>query len=449
MVACPEKGFFMANLEPLTITAIMFFSMLVLMSMGAPLAWALMISGMGSAYVMFGPGGLDLLLASAFGAMDNFLLVSLPLFIFMGLVLERSGITDNLFEMIHKLMGGLPGGLGVGTVLICALIAAMAGVSGAATVSLGIIALPAMLKRGYHKRLVTGTIMAGGALGFLIPPSVLMIVYAFLARESVGKLFAAGLMPGIMLAVIYMIYILVRCRIDPSLGPPAPVEERFTLKEKLASLRHLIAPGLLVFTVLGCIIGGITSPSEASAVGAGGALLIAGLRGNVNWPLLRYVMLNTTKITGMLLWITIAAVFFSKIYMGLGAGMILSEMIEDYSLSPYTVIIFMLMSFFILGMFLDDFAILFITIPLYVPIVNELGFDTTWFAVLFILSMQSAYLTPPFGYNLFYMRSVAPKEITINDIYRSALPFVALQILGLALIVAFPAIALWLPETLF
>lgn len=449
MVACPEKGFFMANLEPLTITAIMFFSMLVLMSMGAPLAWALMISGMGSAYVMFGPGGLDLLLASAFGAMDNFLLVSLPLFIFMGLVLERSGITDNLFEMIHKLMGGLPGGLGVGTVLICALIAAMAGVSGAATVSLGIIALPAMLKRGYHKRLVTGTIMAGGALGFLIPPSVLMIVYAFLARESVGKLFAAGLMPGMMLAVIYMIYILVRCRIDPSLGPPAPVEERFTLKEKLASLRHLIAPGLLVFTVLGCIIGGITSPSEASAVGAGGALLIAGLRGNVNWPLLRYVMLNTTKITGMLLWITIAAVFFSKIYMGLGAGMILSEMIEDYNLSPYTVIIFMLMSFFILGMFLDDFAILFITIPLYVPIVNELGFDTTWFAVLFILSMQSAYLTPPFGYNLFYMRSVAPKEITINDIYRSALPFVALQILGLALIVAFPAIALWLPETLF
>ncbi|HSH48424.1 MAG TPA: TRAP transporter large permease subunit [Halomonas sp.] len=439
----------MAEFEPLTITAIMFFSMLVLMAMGAPLAWALMISGMGSAYVMFGTGGLDLLLASAYSAMDNFLLVALPMFIFMGLVLERSGITDDLFEMIHKLMGSLPGGLGVGTVLICALIAAMAGVSGAATVSLGIIALPAMLKRGYHKRLVTGTIMAGGALGFLIPPSVLMIVYAFLARESVGKLFAAGLMPGLMLAAIYMVYILIRCRLNPSLGPPAPKEERFTLKEKLASLRHLIAPGILVFTVLGCIIGGITSPSEASAVGAGGALLIAGLRGKVNWGLLRYVMLSTTRITGMLLWIAIAAVFFSKIYMGLGAGMILSEMIEDYSLAPYTVIIFMLMSFFVLGMFLDDFAILFITIPLYVPIVNELGFDTTWFAVLFILSMQSAYLTPPFGYNLFYMRSVAPKEITITDIYRSALPFVALQVLGLALIVAFPSIALWLPETLF
>src|SRR5690554_2813399 len=364
----------MAELEPLTITAIMFFSMLVLMAMGAPLALALMISGMGSAYLMFGPGGLDLLLASAYSAMDNFLLVSLPLFIFMGLVLERSGITDDLFEMIHKLMGSLPGGLGVGTVLICALIAAMAGVSGAATVSLGIIALPAMLKRGYHKRLVTGTIMAGGALGFLIPPSVLMIVYAFLARESVGKL---------------------------------------------------------------------------SAVGAAGALVLTALRGRLDWKLLRYVMLSTTKITGMLIWIAIAAVFFSRIYMGLGAGMVISDLIYDFSLSPYTVILFMLLSFFLLGMFLDDFAILFITVPLYVPIVRELGFDTTWFAVLFILSMQSAYLTPPFGYNLFYMRSVAPKSITIVDIYRSALPFVGLQILGLALIVAFPSIALWLPNLLF
>ncbi|WP_242509443.1 TRAP transporter large permease subunit, partial [Rhodovulum imhoffii] len=249
------KGMDMADLDPMTITAIMFASMLGLMAIGAPLAWALMISGMGSAYMMFGTGGLDLLLASAYGAMDNFLLVSLPLFIFMGLVLERSGITDDLFEMIHKLMGGLPGGLGVGTVLICAMIAAMAGVSGAATVSLGIIALPAMLKRGYDKRLVTGTIMAGGALGFLIPPSVLMIIYAFLSRDSVGKLFAAGLMPGLMLAGIYIAYVLIRCRLDPSLGPPAPVGERYSGLEKLKSLRHLIAPALLVGAVLGGIIG--------------------------------------------------------------------------------------------------------------------------------------------------------------------------------------------------
>lgn len=193
----------------------------------------------------------------------------------------------------------------------------------------------------------------------------------------------------------------------------------------------------------------MTSPSEASAVGAAGALVLTALRGRLDWKLLRYVMLSTTKITGMLIWIAIAAVFFSRIYMGLGAGMVISDLIYDFSLSPYTVILFMLLSFFLLGMFLDDFAILFITVPLYVPIVRELGFDTTWFAVLFILSMQSAYLTPPFGYNLFYMRSVAPKSITIVDIYRSALPFVGLQILGLALIVAFPSIALWLPNLLF
>ncbi len=437
----------MENLDPLAITGIMFASMLLLMALGAPLAWALTICGIGSAYAIFGDGGLDLLISSTFSAMDNFLLVALPMFIFMGLVLQRSGITDDLFEMIHKLMGRLPGGLGIGTVIICALIAAMAGVSGAATVSLGIIALPAMLNRGYDKRLVTGTIMAGGALGFLIPPSVLMIIYAFLSRDSVGKLFAAGLMPGLMLATIYIIYILIRCRINPSLGPPA--EEQFTTTEKLKSLRFLIAPGLLIFTVLGCIIGGITSPSEASAIGAFGALLIAAVQRRLSWDTLRYVMLSTTKLMGMLMWITIAAVFFSKIYVGVGAGMVVGELIEDYDLSPNIVIITMLVTYFILGMFLDDFAIVFITVPLFVPIVRDLGFDTTWFAVLFILSMQSAYLTPPFGYNLFYMRSVAPRDVTIGDIYMSALPFVGLQILGLALVFLFPQIALWLPGLLF
>lgn len=437
----------MAELDPLTITAIMFLSMLGLMALGAPLAWALTICGLLSAHAIFGNGGLDLLVSSTFSAMDNFLLVALPMFIFMGLVLQRSGITDDLFEMIHKLMGRLPGGLGIGTVIICALIAAMAGVSGAATVSLGIIALPAMLKRGYDARLVTGTIMAGGALGFLIPPSVLVIIYAFLSRDSVGKLFAAGLMPGLMLACIYILSILVRCRLNPQLGPPA--KEQFTAVEKVKSLRFLIAPGILIFTVLGCIIGGVTSPSEASAIGAFGSLLIAAIQRRLSWDTLRYVMMTTTKLMGMLMWITIAAVFFSKIYVGVGAGVVVGELIEDFDVAPIMVIIAMLATYFILGMFLDDFAIVFITVPLFVPIVRELGYDTTWFAVLFILSMQSAYLTPPFGYNLFYMRSVAPSSITIGDIYWAAIPFVVLQIIGLALVLSFPQIALWLPGLLF
>jgi len=439
----------MADLDPLVVTGIMFSSMLALLLMGAPLAWALLISGVGSAYFLWGPSGLGLLVTSTFGVMDNFLLVALPLFIFMGLMLQRSGITDDLFEMMHKLMGNVPGGLGIGTVIICALIAAMAGVSGAATVSLGVIALPAMLKRGYDKKLVTGTIMAGGALGFLIPPSVLMIVYAFLARESVGKLFAAGLVPGLMLAGIYIVYVLIRCRLNPQLGPPAPVEERPNGIEKLKALKALVMPGLIIVAVLGCIVLGITTPSEASAIGAFGAIVATALHRRLTLTLFKEVIFSTAKLMGMLMWITMVAVFFSKIYIGLGAGYIVQELIEDTNLSPILVIIAMLVCYFVMGMFLDDFAIIFITVPLFVPIVQSLGYDPTWFAVLFILSMQTAYLTPPFGYNLFYMRSVAPPSITISDLYKAALPFVALQILGLGLVVAFPEIALWLPKQIF
>src|SRR5690625_611516 len=346
-------------------------------------------------------------------------------------------------------VGGTPVGLGVGTVLICAIIAAMAGVSGAATVSLGIIALPAMLKRGYDKRLITGTIMAGGALGFLMPPSVVMIVYAFLSKDSVGRLFAAGVVPGLMLAAIYMVYILIRCRINPNLGPTGAEDRDYTLTEKIVALRYLIAPGVLVAAVLGCIIGGVTSPSEAAAIGAGGALIIAGLRRKINREFLSYVVMTTGRFTGMLMWIALAAVLFSKVYSGLGAGQAITDLIADTNFSPFGVIIIMLVSYFIMGMFLDDFAISFITLPIYVPIVHGLGFDTVWFAILFVLSMQSAYLTPPFGYNLFYMRSVAPKNISTLDIYLSTIPFIVLQVIGLILVLIFPQIALWLPNKIF
>ena len=435
--------------DPLIVTLGMFGSMLFLLILGTPLAWSLLSVGVVFAYFLWGAGGLELLAISSFASMDNFLLVALPMFIFMGLMLQRSGITDNLFDMINKLMGQVPGGLGMGTVIICALIAAMAGVSGAATVSLGIIALPSMLKRGYDKKLVTGTIMAGGALGFLIPPSVLMILYAFLSKESVGKLFAAGLMPGLMLAGIYILYIYIRCKINPSLAPALPEGEQVDWKGKVVSLKALILPGILIGTVLTFIITGVTTPSEASAVGAAGSIICAAIYRTLNWDVLKSVLMDTTKLMGMLIWITLAAVFFSRVYMGLGADMVLEEFIEDMDLSPYMVIIFMLFCYFILGMFLDDFAIVFITVPLFVPIVETLGFDTIWFAVLFIISMQSAYLTPPFGYNLFYMRSVAPPEITIYDLYKAAIPFIILQIIGLALVVAFPQIALWLPEYIY
>lgn len=439
----------MLDLDPLLVTVGMFSTMLLLLMMGAPLTWCLLIVGVGASYLLWGAGGLHVLATSSFASMDNFILVALPMFIFMGLMLQKSGITDAMFEMVYKLMGRVPGGLGIGTVVICAVIAAMAGVSGAATVSLGVIALPSMLKRGYDKNLATGTIMAGGALGFLIPPSVLMIVYAFLAKESIGKLFVAGIVPGLMLAGIYIVYILVRAYLNPAVAPPIPEEDRVDFKGKLISLKAMILPAILISVVLGCIIFGVTTPSEASAIGAVGSIFLAIFYRTFNMEILKDTLRSTTKIMGMLIWIALAAVFFSKIYIGLGAGELIGELIQDNDLSPYWVIISMLACYFILGMFLDDFAIVFITIPLFVPIVQSLGFDTIWFAILFIVSMQTAFITPPFGYNLFYMHSVAPPEISMIDLYKAAVPFIFLQIFGLVLIVIFPQIALWLPQLIF
>lgn len=438
--------------DPLWVTIGMFATMLFLLMLGAPLAFSLVSVGI-IFYFVFGGVGIDqvlnLLATSAFASMDNFLLVAVPMFIFMGLMLQKSGITDDLFEMISKLMGGFPGGLGIGTIIICALIAAMAGVSGAATVSLGIIALPSMLKRGYDKKLTTGAIMAGGALGFLIPPSVLMILYAFLAKASVGKLFAAGLIPGLMLAGIYMLYIFIRAIINPNVAPSIPKEERPNFSEKIKSLKALILPGTLIATVLSFIVFGVTSPSEASAIGAAGAIVCAALYRSLTFDVLKEVVFDTAKLMGMIIWITLAAVFFSKVYMLLDGGLVIEELIDDSGLSPIWIIVMMLACYFILGMFLDDFAIVFITVPIFVPIVEQLGYDIIWFAVLFVVSMQTAYLTPPFGYNLFYMRSVAPPEITINDLYKAAMPFIVLQIIALALMVAFPEIILWLPKSIY
>ncbi|KAA0011308.1 TRAP transporter large permease subunit [Billgrantia pellis] len=439
----------MVSIDPILLTLLMFGAMLTLMFFGVPLAWTLMGVGVGFGYWIWGPDSLGIMLPSVFGLMNEFILVALPLFILMGMILERSGIADDLFEMIYKIMGGVRGGLGMGTVVICALIAAMVGITGAATVSLGLIALPAMLKRGYSKQLSAGAIMAGGALGFLIPPSLVMILYAFLTRESVGKLFAAGVMPGLMLAAIYMLYIGIRCYRNPTLGPPIEASERIGTWEKIVALKAMILPGALIAVVLGTMAIGVASPTEASALGAFGAMLCALAHGKLNVAMLNSALFSTARIMGMLMWIMIGAVIFSKIYIALGAGQAIVGQIMAADLSPYLVLSVILLSYLVLGMFLDDSAILFITVPLYVPIIKALGFDPIWFATLFVLAMQSAYLTPPFGYNLFYMRSVAPPEVTTGDLYRSVIPFLAMQVLGIVLLVMFPQIALWLPELIF
>lgn len=439
----------MAPIDPVILTVVMLGSMLLLMVVGVPLTFALGIVAVVIVMLLWGAGGIDMLFYSVFGVTYSFSLAAIPPFIFMGVVLQKSGIGEELFDMIHRLMGGTGGGLAIGVILICAIFAAMVGLTGPATITMGLIALPAMLKRGYDKRLVTGTIQAGGALGILIPPSVSMIMYAFLASQSTGRMFAAGIFPGLLLSVLFMVYIYIRCLFQPHMGPPVPPEERYSWLEKLKSLKALVLPGLLIFIVLGLIVLGVTSPTEAAGVGGAGALLIAAIHRTLSWKVLKESVFTTGRLMGMIMWIVVSAVAFSKIYHGLGAQAMIEGFISTAGLSAMGVLILMMFSYIILGMFLDTTAIHFLTVPLYAPIIIGLGFDAIWFGILYIITLEMGFLTPPYGYNLFYMKAIVPPEITIEDIYMSVIPFVGLQLLGLIIIMVFPQIALWLPNLLF
>ena len=436
-------------MSEIAITAIMFLSMLVILTTGMPIAFGLGSIGILSAFFLWGPESLNIIYFTMMSVCNNFIILSAPMFVFMGFLLHRSGIADDLFNTVHMWAGGLKGGLGIGTIAICAVMAAMVGGSGAATLSMGVIAVPAMLNRKYNKRIAVGLVQAGGALGLLIPPSFLMILYGFISGVSVGKLFAGGVIPGLLLAFFYIIYIGVRCFFQPHMGPPIEEDERTSLSDKLKALKSLIAPGFLIFAVLGCILLGVTSPTEAAAVGAAGAMVCAALRKRLTFNLVHQAALETLYISGLNFYLITGAMVFSKVYTGLGATAMIKAMITGLNVSPYAILILMQFSFFLLGMFLDDIAIMFMCMPIYIPIIKAIGFDPVWFAVLFIVNMQMAILTPPYGLNLFYMKAVAPKEVTIGDIYRSVLPFVALQMFGLILMMIFPEIILYLPKLLF
>ena len=449
MGICALLGYFTPD-HKLMITFFMFSSMLLLMATGLPIAFALSTIAIVTALI-FQPSLVNMLLFQfkAFTLESGKTLIAIPLFIFMGFILHNSKIAENLFDAVYLWAGGLRGGLGMGTVLICAIMAAMIGVSSAATLSMGIIAVPAMLDRNYDKQLATGMVQAGGALGFLIPPSMMMIMYAFVAQESPGRLFAAGVVPGVMLATMYIVYIAVRAHMNPEMAPALPKDQRAAMPEKLAALRHLVLPGLLIVTVLGCIFTGITSPTEAAALGAGGAMICAAFKGKMNKKTFWASATRTLNLCGFNAFIIFGAITFSAVYSGLGASSMIRETITSLDVNPWVILILMQLSFFALGMFLDDIAILFLCMPIYVPIIKALGFDPVWFAILYVVNMQMAYITPPYGLNLFYMKAVAPPEITLGDIYRSIVPFLALQFIGLVLLVVFPQITLWLPGFLF
>ncbi|MEW5913965.1 MAG: TRAP transporter large permease subunit [Thermodesulfobacteriota bacterium] len=418
--------------------------LVVVLALGLPVSFTLGgIAVLGVMYV-WGPKGLFSLAQTAFDEGTNFILIAVPLFVFMANILRCSDLADDLYHLVYTWMGRVPGGLAAGTVVICAIFAAMAGISSVATVTMGLIALPSMLSRGYSKKLATGCVAAGGALGILIPPSVIMVIYGTMAEVSVGKLFMGGLLPGILLAAIFVAYSLIRCLINPTLGPP--VQERFTLKEKLLALKGILLPSLLILAVLGVIYTGVATPTEAAAVGALGAMICAAVRRRLTWPNFKEALLSTLSITAMVMWIIFGAVAFTHVMAYAGATKVFQDAVMSFGLSKWWIFFGIQLCLFFLGMFLDPAGIIMLTTPILVPLVKALGFDPVWFGVIFTINMEMAYVTPPFGFNLFIMKAVAPSEISLDDIYKSIFPFVGLQALCLLLCVIFPDIALFLPS---
>ncbi|MDD5205008.1 MAG: TRAP transporter large permease subunit [Desulfobacterales bacterium] len=429
---------------------IMFFAALfIFLILGLPVAFVLGGVSVVFLYFTWGPQSFYMVAAQTWGAMNKFSLVAIPLFIFMAMILEKAGVANDLYEMMYVWFGPVRGGLAIGTVFICAIFGAMCGISGAAVVSMGTIALPSMLKYGYDKELALGCINAGGSLGILIPPSVIMIIYALISGESVGKLFAGGVVPGILIATLLSLYITIRCLFQPSLGPAIPREERGDWSRKITALKAVILPLCIVVLVLGSIIGGITTPTESAAAGVLGALVSGLVYRQLNWPMIKDAALRTLRLTSMIMWILFGAYCFSAAYNGMGAPSLIRNLMEFIPGGPWGSIVFIQIILLLLGMVLDPAGIMMITGPVFLPVVNAHGFDPVWFGILFTVNMEIGYMTPPFGFNLFYLKGIVPPSISMADIYRSVIPYTAVEISGLALVMIFPALVTWLPSKMF
>jgi len=429
----------------------MFSSMMLMLLTGQRVFGAIGFVAAAAAIFLWGTGGFNIPFSAAMKLMKWYPLLTLPMFIFMGYVLSESKIADDLYKMFHVWMGPVNGGLAIGTILLMVLISAMNGLSVAGMAIGATIALPELLKRRYDKIMVTGVIQAGSSLGILVPPSVVLVLYAMIARQPVGQLWLAGIIPGLMMAALFVIYIAIRCRINPELGPALPKEERnVPMAEKLRLLRAGVLPLVIFATMMVPFVNGWTSLVESSAIGAVTAFLAAVVKGRMTKEVFETSVRQTLAISCMFMWIILAALGFGAVFDGLGAvKAIESFFTEQLGLSPWAILILMQLSFLLMGTFLDDTAMLVIVAPLYIPLVRALGFDLIWYGVLYTITTQIAYMTPPFGYNLFLMRAMAPPEIGLRDIYRSIVPFVAVMVVALAIVMAFPQIALWLPEQVY
>ena len=430
------------------IALLMFSSMLLLLLTGQRVFGAIGFVATAFALMLWGEGGFEMPFNASFVLLNWYPLVTLPMFIYMGYMLAESGIAEDLYRMFHVWAGPVRGGLAIGTIGLMVVISAMNGLSVAGLAIGATIALPELLRRGYDKIMVTGVIQAGSTLGILIPPSVVLILYGMIARQPIGQLWMAGVFPGLLLAGLFIAYIAIRCWLQPHLGPALPLKERqMSWPDKFRLLGAGIIPLVIFFSMTGLFLMGVTSLVESSAVGAAAATLTALLRGRLNRQVIEETIRKTLSVSCMFLWIILAALCFGAVFDGLGAVQAIRFLfLDDWGLGPWEVIILMQLTYLIMGMFLDDTAMLVIVAPLYVPLVISLGFDPIWYGVLYTISCQVAYMTPPFGYNLFLMRAMAPEGVTLLDIYRSIIPFVLVMIVGLAIIMAFPQIALWLPQ---
>ncbi|MFQ5623092.1 MAG: TRAP transporter large permease subunit [Paracoccaceae bacterium] len=435
------------GIQPLTF--IMFGSLLVLLMAGLPLAFV--TGGLACVFLfLLGDAStLNIVPSRIFPLMTDYQLSAIPLFIFMASMLERAGIIKDMFDVIYKLLGGLKGGLASATIIASTILAAMVGVIGAAVVTMGIIALPAMLQRNYDPKIAMGAIMAGGTLGILIPPSILAIIYAVVAEQSVGELFIGAVFPGLMLSGLYIVYVTARSYMNPELGPPIPVEDRVSVPEKIALLQKMAAPILLIIVVFGVLFSGAATPVEAAGIGTFGSFIVAALHGQLDWRTVREACITTLKASSMVIWIMFGATIFVGLYVLEGGQAFVTESLAATGLGRWGILILMNIILIILGMFLDWVGILLLCVPIFVPIIKGLGFDPLWFGVLYLVNMQMSFLSPPFGYALFYLRGVAPSSIPMSDIFKSAIPFLGLQLVGLIICMVFPEIITWLPGKVY
>lgn len=432
--------------EAWIVALIMFGGLLLFLGLGVPIAFAM--GGLSLIVGFIYWGGLpsvDAFVLGSFGKVTEFTLTAVPLYIFMAAILQYSDLADDLYEAVYRWFGGVRGGLAVGTTFISSIFAAMVGIATVATATLGMTARPSMIKRGYDEKMTLGVIIAGGALGILIPPSIIMIIYASEANVSAGAMFMGGILPGVLAALIFVSYVLIRCFLKPEMGPALGKDERFTWREKFASLKSIILPLFVIVLVLGSIYLGIATPTEAAAFGVVGALISAAIKKKLTLDNFKRMIEMSVRINGMVFWILIGAVAYSRIVTVTGVGEWFASLITSMDVNRWVILIGMQVIFFILGMLLDPAGIILMTGPLFLPVVQQLGFDPVWYGVMFVINMCMAYMTPPFGFNLFVMRGVAP-EVPMGTIYLSVWPFVGLYILVLALVMIFPQLVLWLPS---